>query len=212
MDSIEIIKCGIVNCYLIKGKEKSILVDTALYKYRNYIYNKIKDFNISLIILTHAHVDHIGCTKFLADKLNIPVTMHYDDYKLSKDNTIHKIYANSLVGNVLKLFSQLNFKTKIQPFEPKIFLENNQSLKDYGIDAKVVSLRGHTKGSIGIIANDKEFIVGDAMMNMTYITPSLIYENKKAMLNSVTKIKNSNAEKIYVGHGKPFDIDKIKNI
>lgn len=212
MDSIEIIKCGIVNCYLIKGKEKSILVDTALYKYRNYIYNKIKDFNISLIILTHAHVDHIGCTKFLADKLNIPVTMHYDDYKLSKDNTIHKIYANSLVGNVLKLFSQLNFKTKIQPFEPKIFLENNQSLKDYGIDAKVVSLRGHTKGSIGIIVNDKEFIVGDAMMNMTYITPSLIYENKKAMLNSVTKIKNSNAEKIYVGHGKPFDIDKIKNI
>lgn len=212
MDSIEIIKCGIVNCYLIKGKEKSILVDTALYKYRNYIYNKIKDFNISLIILTHAHVDHIGCTKFLADKLNIPVTMHYDDYKLSKDNTIHKIYADSLVGNVLKLFSQLNFKTKIQPFEPKIFLENNQSLKDYGIDAKVVSLRGHTKGSIGIIVNDKEFIVGDAMMNMTYITPSLIYENKKAMLNSVTKIKNSNAEKIYVGHGKPFDIDKIKNI
>lgn len=212
MDSIEIIKCGIVNCYLIKGKEKSILVDTALYKYRNYIYNKIKDFNISLIILTHAHVDHIGCTKFLADKLNVPVAIHYDDYKLSKDNTIHKIYADSLVGNVLKLFSQLNFKTKIQPFEPKIFLENNQSLKDYGIDAKVVSLKGHTKGSIGIIVNDKEFIVGDAMMNMTYITPSLIYENKKAMLNSVTKIKNSNAEKIYVGHGKPFDIDKIKNI
>lgn len=212
MDSIEIIKCGIVNCYLIKGKEKSILVDTALYKYRNYIYKRIKDFNTSLIILTHAHVDHIGCTKFLADKLNAPVAMHYDDYKLSKDNTIHKIYADSLAGNILKFFSGLNFKSQIQPFEPKIFLENNQSLKYYGIDAKVIHLKGHTKGSIGIIVNDKNFIVGDAMMHMAYITPSLIYENKKAMSDSITKIKNSNVKKIYVGHGKPFDIDKIKNI
>lgn len=208
MDNIEIIKCGIVNCFLIKGEQKSILVDTATYNYRNYIYNKIKDCNVSLIILTHGHVDHIGCTKFLANKLNIPIAMSYDDYKLSKDNTIHKVYADSLAGYVLKFFSELNFKTKIQSFEPQIFLKDNQSIKNYGVDAKIISLKGHTKGSIGIIAN-KNFIVGDALMNGGL---SLIYENKKAMLKSANKIKNSCAKIIYTGHGKPFNIDKIKNI
>lgn len=212
MNNIETIKCGTVNCYLIKGKQKSVLVDTAIYKYRNYIYQKVKYSNVSLIILTHAHIDHIGCAKFLSDRLNVPIAMSYDDYKLSKDNTIHKIYADSLAGNILKFFTAFTLKTKIESFNPTVFLTDNQSLEDYGIDAKIVNLKGHTKGSIGIIVDSRDFIVGDALMNMFYITPSLIYENKKAMLNSVNRIKSSNMKTIYTGHGKPFDIDKLKNI
>lgn len=205
MASIEIIKCGLVNCYLISQNDKSILVDTAIPKYRNYLYNKIKNKNVCLIVLTHGHADHIGCTKFLADKLKVPVAMSKADYKLSKDNTIHKIYADSLAGTILKIFSTLTLKTKIEPFKPTLFLKNDQSLKAHGIDAKVVELKGHTKGSIGILV-DKAFIVGDAMFNTFKITKSLIYENRKAMLNSIKIIKKSDAEIIYVGHGTPINI------
>lgn len=210
MVDIEIIKCDLVNCYLLSQNNQFVLVDTAIPKYKSYLYNKIKDKNVRLIILTHAHADHIGNASFLSNKLNVPVAMHYDDYELSKDNTIHKVYADSLKGKILKFFSVMNFKTPIEKFDCKIFLKNKQSLIDYGIDGKIIELKRHTKGSIGIIVNNKDFIVGDAMMNNFGITPALIYENKKAMLNSLNKIKNSNVKTIYSGHGKPFDIQQIK--
>ena len=73
------------------------------------------------------------------------------------------------------------------------------------MDAKVVSLTGHTEGSIGVLVNQSDFIVGDAMMNMFEESPARIYENKELMEKSIEIIRNSGCRKIYVGHGNPID-------
>ena len=62
----------IVNVFLIKG-EKSILVDTGSPKDTLLLPKAIKDAgvnlqDISLIIHTHAHFDHCGCTADLKEK------------------------------------------------------------------------------------------------------------------------------------------------
>lgn len=51
-------------------------------------------------------------------------------------------------------------KDSLEVFEPTIFLKNGDDLRSYGVDARVVELPGHTKGSIGIAVEDNLF-VGD---------------------------------------------------
>lgn len=70
------------------------------------------------------------------------------------------------------------------------------------MDAKVVELPGHTKGSIGIEVENNLF-VGDALMNMFYPTVSMLYADEQEMLSSVKYISELRDKTIYFGHGKP---------
>ena len=85
-----------------------------------------------------------------------------------------------------------------------IFLEDGDSLSEYGVDASIIALPGHTDGSIGIDVENKGLIVGDALMNMFYPTVSMLYNDKTSMLESVDKISQLGERKIYFGHGKPI--------
>ena len=88
-------------------------------------------------------------------------------------------------------------------FTPDVCLKDGDSLEDYGIQAKVIGLPGHTQGSIGIDIMEKDLIVGDALMNMLYPTVSMLYNDKNAMLQSVDKISRLGERQIYFGHGRP---------
>lgn len=206
---VKILKFGMVNTYLIQGSKGSILVDTGYKKNRKALIAQLENVDLKLIILTHGHIDHISNAKYIADKFGVPIAMHKDDYELVKDNSLRKIYSESILGFILKFFSEQEFKTPIEQFEPEIFLKDKECIKDYGIPIKVYELRGHTKGSIGLLIGDKEFIAGDALMNFISASRSRIFENKKEMINSVSIIKKLGVEKIYVGHGKVINATKF---
>ena len=92
---------------------------------------------------------------------------------------------------------------------PDIWLCDGQSLAEYGINAKVAALPGHTRGSIGIVTGDGDFFVGDAAFNILRPSGSLVYENRALMEQSLDVILRSGAKMLYPGHGKPFPIEKL---
>ena len=47
------------NLYVIKGIDGDILIDTGFIGMRRNLKRWLDKFNIKLVILTHAHVDHI---------------------------------------------------------------------------------------------------------------------------------------------------------
>ena len=48
-----------------------------------------------------------------------------------------------------------------EPFEPDVLLEDGQDLSSYGLDARVVLLPGHSRGSIGILTGDGSLFCGE---------------------------------------------------
>lgn len=88
-------------------------------------------------------------------------------------------------------------------FEPTIYLKNGDNLNEYGIDAKVVELPGHTNGSIGLEIEGDKLFVGDTLMNMFFPTISMLYVDEKEMLSSAKYISELGEKTIYFGHGKP---------
>ena len=130
--------------------------------------------------------------------------MHRADLPLLSDNMNQPLSASSVLGQIVLFASIRSFQIDaIPPFLPSVFLEDGDSLESYGISAKVVSLPGHTDGSIGLDVNRTDLIVGDALMNMFSPTVSILYHNKLTMLNSVRKIEAFVPRIIHFGHGKP---------
>ena len=211
MCQIKTIKCGYVNCYLIIGKKNSILVDTGTEKYRDHILNELKPYKINLIILTHGHKDHIGNAYFLANYFKAKIAMNKNDISLSKDNSIHPLYVDNYLGSILlKKTMKDNYDRKIEEFDIDLYVDNNTSLKEFGIDGKIISLEGHTNGSIGVLlANNKTLIAGDALMNIIKPSPSALAEDFQKLTKSLEKINELNIDTIYVGHGKPINSKKF---
>ena len=103
-------------------------------------------------------------------------------------------------------------KTKIEEFEPDIYLEDNDDLSEYGIEGKIISLKGHTKGSIGLIINQNQAIVGDTLIDIIKPTKGVLAENFADLNKSLLKLKKFKIEKAYVGHGKEISGKKLAKI
>lgn len=56
---------------------------------------------------------------------------------------------------------------------------------------------------IGIDVDNRHLIVSDTLMNMFYPTVSMLFHNKKDMLESAEKISKLGNRTIYFAHGKP---------
>ena len=204
MEKVERIKCGNGNCYIVSNGENAVLVDTHMEKHRNNILNVCKPYKIQLIILTHGHIDHVQNAAFLSKELNAPIAIHKADMGLLRDNMSQSLTAESFLGKIVLSVSEKGaFKENIPEFTPTVFLSEGDRLDSYGISAEILSVPGHTDGSIAIDVSEKYLIVGDALMNMFYPTVSMLYHDKQAMLESAERISGLKDRTIFFGHGKP---------
>ena len=202
MVKIHRIAGGNVNCYIVADNDKAILIDTGREKYREKILEKCKEFHVGLIVLTHGHMDHCQNAAYLANALHIPIAMNKKDMNLIPDNRKQALLAKTFLGKIVLSVSLSSFeKDSLDVFQPTVYLKNGDDLSDYGVDAKVIELQGHTKGSIGIKVENNLF-VGDALMNMFYPTVSMLFVDEQEMLLSAKYISELGDKTIYFGHGK----------
>ena len=92
-----VLKLSVTNCFLVKTRNKYILIDTG-YEYDWDLFRKrLKEVNISLleishIILTHHHDDHSGLlNKILNENNDIKVVMYHlaPDLLLKRENVFN---------------------------------------------------------------------------------------------------------------------------
>lgn len=204
MTDIHRIVSGNVNCYIAANSGRAILIDTGRTKYREKILEKCREFSVGLIVLTHGHLDHCQNAAYLADALQVPIAMNEKDINLIPDNKKQSLSAKTFLGKIVLSASLSSFeKDSLERFEPAIYLKSGDNLSDYGVDAKVIELPGHTNGSVGLEVDNDKLFVGDALMNMFYPTVSMLYTDERAMLESAGYISESGDKTIYFGHGKP---------
>ncbi len=199
MQVIERIPAGTACCWLLRGETGSVLIDTGM-RNAGQILRQVQDANVRLILLTHAHFDHIKNAAFLAQELRAPVALHPADLPLLEHQSARPLNAQGVRGQMLRYFSQKLMQKPLEPFSPEILLSDGMHLNDYGVDAQVIELPGHTAGSTGVIAGEA-IVVGDALMRMPALSPPLIFEDRKSCLESVSRIRESGAKIVLTSHG-----------
>ena len=189
MSTVQRIKCGLVNCYIVSDGDSAILIDTGKKDNLDTVVEACKPYKIKLIVLTHAHCDHAENAADLSEILGAPIAMHKADVNLIESNNHQSLSARAFWGKIILSASLKEFsRSKMKAFTPSVFIKDGDDLTEYGISAKVIGLPGHTKGSIGIDVGGKELIVGDALMNMFYPTVAMLYNDEKVMKDSAKKI------------------------
>lgn len=204
MSGIHRIRCGNVNCYIVENGSNGILVDTGKREFADQVIEQCRVHHVNLIVLTHAHFDHAENAARISDALGIPIGMNERDRNLIPSNANQALSAETLLGKAVLSASLRAFSVRAMPeFTPDILLKDGDSLTNYGISADIIALPGHTDGSIGLDVDHAHLIVGDALMNMLYPTVSMLYHNKKEMLESAAKIGRLGVRKLHFGHGGP---------
>lgn len=141
--------------------------------------------------------------------------MHRDDYAIIETGFSGKRTVKSLTMRIVfRLFSFLRKlrKSKINPnrFAPDIFLQDGQSLREYGLNARVIHLPGHTKGSIAVLTDQGDLFAGDTLVNTKKPETATIIENQAQLNESIEKIQKLNIRRVYPGHGSPFLMESLK--
>ena len=72
------------NCYLVTDRTTSetAIIDPGDEHERLIAYIKDRGYNLKLMLLTHAHYDHIGAVVALSDFSGLPCQVHRDDQRL----------------------------------------------------------------------------------------------------------------------------------
>jgi len=215
---IEIIDVGGVNCYLVKANDGYILIDTGFSAKRMFLDKTLKKAlnkpgevseKLKLVILTHGDSDHAGNCAFLRENYGAKIAMHFDDSKMVEngDATWNRKPKPDKISFTFKLVTLIFGKTNdFDTFKPDIYLQDGQSLSEFGLSASVIHLPGHSKGSIGILTPEGDLFCGDLLYNFAGFS---YIDNLEDFNGSINKLKKQNIKTFYPGHGKPFPISSF---
>jgi hydroxyacylglutathione hydrolase len=206
------IKLSLSNAYLLTGR-KTVMVDTGMPGEETKILRAaeragVKTSEISLILHTHAHVDHAGSTAALAKTLNVPTAVHHADEGMMRAGRMNDL-------NCLRLESRLILPLVNKPFPsvaPDVFVDETFDLSAFGVEGRILHTPGHTAGSISVLLPGGAALVGDVMMggymggNLLGARPNYHYfaGDLNAVHASIGALLQAGAQTFHVGHGGPL--------
>lgn len=212
------IESGGVNCYLIKVKNGSILIDTGYAKHREIIDTALTEAgcdDLRLILLTHGDFDHVGNSTHLRERYGCRIAIHSDDVGMIERGDMfwnrEMGRAKRAIGKLFTLVMRIRLD-KEDMFSPDILLKDGQSLREFGLDATVYHLPGHSKGSIGLLTADGDLFCGDLFTNVSTPKRSDLLSNQDDYSKSLQCIQRLDIRTVYPGHGSPFDKDALSRI
>lgn len=172
-----------VYSYLIHG-ENVCLIDSGVVSSEGVIFDYmekigLKPEDISLMILTHSHPDHIGSAKSIKAKSGCKIAAHPCEIPWIEDVELQA--KERPVPNFHLLVEGSVDVDKI--------LEDGDVLDlDENIRLKVIHTPGHSKGSISILIEEEGVIItGDAVPIKGDLP---IYEDIETSVNSIKKLKS----------------------
>jgi hydroxyacylglutathione hydrolase len=211
------INLGGVNCYLLAVADGYILIDTGFIGKRMQLDQALEEVGckqgmLKLILLTHGDSDHADNCVHLRDKHGCKIAIHELDSGMVEHGDMNwnrKEKADRfsllfrLIGLIAKAFVRGN---KFETFKPDLLIDEAFDLKKYGLNARILHLPGHSKGSIGVLTEDGELYCGDFAYNL----PGMQFiDDMAAHSESMEKLKKLSIHTVYPGHGKPLPMSVL---
>ena len=214
-DDITIIHMAFVNAFLVKVEKGFVLIDTGLAMHWEKLESELISAGclpdkLKLVLITHGDFDHTGNCSKLQENYKCKIAMHKDDSLMVEQGVFLKRKVRTLAAKIFSVLRRLQRrKFTFDKFKPDIFITDGQNLNEYGFNASIVHIPGHTRGSIGIITDDGILFAGDTFTNRRKPDIATYIENSAQLKNSIARLKKMNIKTIYPGHGNPFEMESI---
>lgn len=139
------------NTYVLLNEEKqAIIIDPGCFEaweeeeLQNFIENS--QLNVSRLLNTHAHIDHVFGNKFCADKWKLKLELHEKDIP-----TLKRMPAAA------ELWGIKGYKESPMP---ELFLTEGQKIILGKDELEIVFVPGHAPGHVAFISHAQKFVIG----------------------------------------------------
>lgn len=177
------------NCYVVGCEETrdGVVIDPGDEIDRIIETITSLQLNVRLILLTHAHLDHVKEVKAFNKGFGVPVLMHQDD--------------RFLLDNLLVQAASFGMTTSGIPTIDR-YLEEGEVIGVGSLSFEVLHTPGHSPGSISFVT-EKSVFVGDVLFAGSIGRTDLPGGDLETLLASI-KLKlltMDDATRVYPGHG-----------
>lgn len=220
-----------INFYLIKTTDQLILVDAGLNNdaSMNALVHTLEKNgwspgDITEIILTHNHYDHVGLVNPLTDKYPIPVYAHKDAIpRLKRDRG----FLEMRVEFFMNLYEEMGcgragdkqaryLRDSIEKNSNQTIWADIHSIEERNFDLDILEVPGHAPDQIALYhPGTKELVAGDLIIehisSNALIEPDFNGQRLPTLTqhrDSLEKIQNLDISQIYAGHGKVINEPK----
>lgn len=195
------IKYGNTNTFFIRGTNGNLLIDTDYAGTMHAFYRTIKNHDIKIsdityILATHYHPDHIGLVSELMKqgvKLLLVDTqksyVHFSDDIFARDKRLN--YEPIHEDNIVMIGCK----------------ESRQFLDALGIRGEIISTPSHSEDSISLILDSGISFVGD----LEPIEHLEAYEENVELKRDWDAVLGFNPQVIYYAHANEKHFDIIRN-
>ena len=210
---------GHANAFLIRGK-RPVLVDTGFPGKTPEILLILKEegynpWDLALIVITHAHIDHFGNAAALAGATGAPVLVHsLEADALFRGESIPAVPA-SFTGKIMKLMIGKHAPRPELGTKAVIRVDPPYELGTFGIDGMIIPTPGHTKGSLSVVLGTGEALIGDLVMGMFPAHKAHLphfAEDMEEVKKSIRTITEGKPAIVYTGHGGPFSCRDLETL
>lgn len=188
------------NCYIV-GSDKTregLVIDPGADAPEILGVVKKEGLKVTLIVLTHAHIDHITALKDVKEKLAVPLAMHTEEYK---SMGAMKKMAGSMMG-------MMGIKFEM-PSNPERLLKDGDIIEVGELKFTVLHTPGHSPGGLCLLGHGVVF-TGDTLFNYGIGRTDFPGSSYEEEMNSIfTRLMTLPDETIVLpGHGPSSTIGK----
>jgi glyoxylase-like metal-dependent hydrolase (beta-lactamase superfamily II) len=198
---------------LIGSGTSYVLIDTGGSSSRHKLERQLRDAGcepgtLALVVLTHGDFDHIGNAAYLRATFGAVIAMHQDDVGMAEHGDMfwNRESGHTVFRTIARFLFRLSDSNR---FAPDLCVEDGTDLSPYGIDARVLSIPGHSKGSIGVLTTSGDLFCGDLLENTSRPGRNSIMDRATDCDASIAKLSGLEIRTVYPGHGRPFPMDLL---
>ncbi|MGI3901611.1 MAG: MBL fold metallo-hydrolase [Janthinobacterium lividum] len=221
--AVPILPRGMVNSFILVG-ERPIVVDTGVPGSAAKILAALaregfSPGDVSLILITHRHVDHIGSAAALKRATAAPVAVHALDADWLRRGDGGLRPPTGWGGRLLDLTGLPS--QRAEPCEPDLVIDTAVSLEPYGVrDGTVLHTPGHTAGSISAWLPNGDVLAGDLVIGGVSVLGGIarlgharkppFEDDLRTVRQSLAALLDRGATRFYVGHGGPLTAAAVR--
>lgn len=203
--------------HLVRG-ERTVLVDAGIPGDAPALLAALersgaRPDEVSLILVTHCHFDHTGNLAALKAWTKAKVAVHRSEADLLARGEGAVVAGTSAVTRaVTELVGRFGVR-HVEGVEAEVAIDDELDLADHGVaGARVVHTPGHTPGSVSLIVDGGEAIVGDLVFGLgpfKLLQPP-IASDVGAIRASVRRVLEARPTTIVPSHGGPFTPERVR--
>lgn len=215
-ESAEVVQVGtpFYGVFLVRG-ERAVIIDSGPERSARGVLRRlaaagVAPTDVSLIVLTHAHADHVGGAAALRQATGAPVAVGLGDEAILAEGTNPPLRPTGPAGRAFLPFAGARF----EPVTADLVVSDRLDLRAYGVDGEVRRVGGHTAGSLVVVLGSGDVLAGDLLRSALpgpKDKPRLHFFHDDVVVahGAVAALVADGADCLRVAHGGPLDAARV---